>query len=213
MDMDSTPAALYAVYWKHLLSATFEDDLPEIYWPSGGGVWMEIIRILVNDPSNSWWDDQSTSKVETRDDIFRLSFESAVKEIKKLKGKDPASWAWGDLHTVTFENQVMSSFPFIRNAFNRGPFPTSGGSGIVNATGWSTRSGYHVGGLPSMRMIVDLGNLNNSLTMHTTGQSGHPNHPHYIDMADPWRFIQYHPMLWDRAEIEAASEGHLRLTP
>jgi penicillin amidase len=174
---------------------------------------MEIIRGLIHDPTAPWWDDQSTPGVETRDDIFHISFEGAVKEIHKLQGKDPANWAWGDLHTIPFENQVMGSFPFIRNAFNRGPYPTAGGSAIVNATGWSIQQGYQVGGLPSMRMIVDLGNLRNSLTMHTTGQSGHPYHSHYIDMVDPWRLIQYHPMGWDRAEIEADAEGHLRLVP
>jgi penicillin amidase len=213
MDMDSAPAALYAVFWKHLLSATFDDELPEGLRSSGSGRWMELIRILVSDPSNPWWDDQSTPGVEARDDIFRLSLESAVKELQKLEGKDPTKWAWGDLHTITFENQVMSSFPFIRDAFNRGPFPTSGGSAIVNATGWNTQGGYHVISVPSMRMIVDLGNLSNSLTMHTTGQSGHPYHPHYFDMVDPWRLVQYHPMLWNRSDIEANSEGHLMLVP
>lgn len=213
MDMDSAPGALFAVFWKHLLAATFEDELPEFSWPGGGGNWMEIIRSLVEDPFAPWWDDQSTPEIETRDDIFRLSFEGAVREIQKLQGIDSTNWAWGDLHTITFENQVMGSFPFIRNAFNRGPFPTAGGSAIVNATGWSTSSGYHVTSLPSMRMIVDLSNMDNSLSIHTTGQSGHPYHPHYIDMVDPWRLIQYHPMHWDRAEVEADAEGHLRLVP
>jgi len=174
---------------------------------------MEIFRGLVDNPSSPWWDDQSTPEVETRDDIVYISLKRAVKEIQELIGKDPVNWAWGDLHTITFENQVMGSFPFIRNAFNRGPYPTAGGSAIVNATGWDTQQGYQVISLPSMRMIVDLGNLGNSLTIHTTGQSGHPFHPHYIDMVDPWRLIQYHPMFWDRAEIEANSEGHLRLVP
>ena len=49
--------------------------------------------------------------------------------------------------------------------------------------------------LSSMRTIFDLSDLTNSLTMHTTGQSDHAYHPHYIDMADPWRTIEYHPML------------------
>jgi penicillin amidase len=213
MDMDSAPAALFAVFWKHLVSATFDDNLPESSALSGGDRSMEIIRQLIAAPTFPWWDDQSTPETETRDVIFRLALEGAYKEIRKLQGNDPAKWSWGDLHTITFENAVMSSFPFIRNAFDRGPFPTSGGTAIVNATGWSTRSGYQVGGLPSMRMIVDLSNLSNSWTMHTTGQSGHPYHPHYIDMADPWRLIQYHPMYWEQTGIEANAEGHLRLVP
>jgi penicillin amidase len=213
MNIDSAPGALFAVFWKHLLSMTFDDDLPEFFWPSGGGDWMEIVRHLVNDPGSPWWDDQTTPEVEDRDAIFRLAFEAAVKEIRKLQGKDPADWAWGDLHTITFQHAVMDSFPFIKNAFNRGPFPTAGGSGIINATSWSTRSGYQVNWLPSMRMIVDFSNLQNSWTMHTTGQSGHPDHPHYIDMADPWRLIQYHPMQWERAAIELSAEGYLRLVP
>jgi penicillin amidase len=213
MDMDSAPAALFAVFWKHLVSATFDDDLPESLALSGEDRAMEIIRQLITDPASSWWDDQDTPETETRDVIFRLAFEGAYKEIRKLQGKDLAKWSWGSLHTITFENAVMSSFPFIRDAFNRGPYPTAGGSAIVNATGWNTRSGYQVSTVPSMRMIVDLSNLSNSQTMHTTGQSGHPYHAHYIDMADPWRLIQYHVMFWQRTDVEANAEGHLRLVP
>ncbi len=64
-----------------------------------------------------------------------------------------------------------------------------------------------------MRMIVDLGNLQNSLTIYPAGQSGHAGHEHYIDMADLWRLGQYVPMHWDRSAIEADAEGHLRLVP
>jgi penicillin amidase len=213
MDMDSAPGALFAVFWKNLLSAIFQDDLPESHWPSGGGNWMEIVRQLLDDPTAPWWDDRTTPKIESREDIFRAAFEAAHQEIQDLQGKDPAEWSWGDLHTITFENATMSSFPFIKDAFNRGPFPTAGGSAIVNATGWSTNNGYQVSRLPSMRMIVDLSNLTNSVVMHTTGQSGHPYHPHYIDMANPWRFIQYHPMYWQKEVIKDVAEGHLSLLP
>ncbi|NUM49418.1 MAG: penicillin acylase family protein, partial [Anaerolineales bacterium] len=111
---------------------------------------------------------------------------------------------------------VMDSFPLINSLFNRGPYPSSGGSSIVNATGWSAareENTYNVRNVPSMRMIVDLSNLQNSLTIHLTGQSGHPASPHYADMTDLWRMIQYHPMLWDRQAVEADAEGHLVLTP
>jgi penicillin amidase len=49
--------------------------------------------------------------------------------------------------------------------------------------------------------------------MHTTGQSGHAYHPNYIDMADHWRKIEYHPMLWDEDQVITAAQAHLKLVP
>ncbi len=213
MHMDSAPAALYAAFWKHMLAQTYNDDLPEYLWPSGGTHWMEVTRQILDDPANLWWDDQTTPEVETREDIFISSLESAVNELQEIAGKDPSKWAWGDLHTLTFYNQVMSNFPLIDKAFNRGPFPTAGGGAIVNATNWNTQESFEVFWLPSERVIMDLSDWQRSQSIHPTGQSGHAFHPHYIDMADPWRLIEYHPMHWERTAIESNSEGHLRLVP
>ena len=146
-------------------------------------------------------------------DIFKLTFEESYRELKKDYGKDPAAWQWGELHTITFQNQVMSSFPFVNKFFNRGPFPAAGGNEIVNATGWDPGNPYVIDWLPSMRMIVNLNDLSNSLSIHTTGQSGHAYHPHYIDMADLWRNIYYHPMLWDIDHIKRQAESLLILSP
>jgi len=129
-------------------------------------------------------------------------------------GKNPTRWRWGDLHTATFRNATLgkSGIGPIEALFNRGPFPVGGGEALVNATGWTTGS-FEVDWLPSMRMIVDLGNLSNSLTVHTTGQSGHAYSPHYIDMAPLWVSVTYYPMLWDEQAITAAAEAHLQLLP
>ena len=213
MNIDSAPALLYAAFWKHLMAETYQDDLPEFYWPDGGQRWMEVTRILLNDSANAWWDDHSTTKVETRDDIILRAFEDAVDEIKHIAGKDPANWAWGDVHGTTFKNQVMNNLPFIKDIFNRGPFPTAGGSSIVNANAWSSIDGYEVNWLVSERLIMDLSDWDRSIWINTTGQSGHAYHPHYIDMADSWRLVKYVPQYWQRSSIEADVEGHLRLVP
>jgi penicillin amidase len=215
-SMDSAPAAVFEVFWKNLLTDTFDDDLPKNYWPEGGSRWVEVMRNLVKQPDNSFWDNKTTTdKVETRDDIFVRAFTEAVAEIEQLQGKDPAKWNWGDLHTATFVNQTLgkSGIAPIEALFNRGPFRTNGGEAIVNATGWNATLGYSVDWLPSMRMIVDLGDLRNSLTVHTTGESGHAYSPHYIDMANLWRNIQYYPMLWNEQAIVANAEAHLVLKP
>ena len=40
-----------------------------------------------------------------------------------------------------------SGIGLIEDLFNRGPFPTSGGKAIVNATGWKTTNGYFGAGV------------------------------------------------------------------
>jgi penicillin amidase len=213
--MDSAPAALFNVFWNHLLDWTFSDQLPESEWPSGDSRWVNVVGALVGQPDNAWWDDLETAGVETRDDMFRLALASAVAELEQTLGDDPQGWTWGDLHTVTFHNGSLgqSGIAPVEALFNRGPFRTSGGASIVNATRWDPRRGYEVRSLPSMRMIVDLGDLPASLTVFTTGQSGHAFQEHYADMVDLWRNTSYYPMLWDRQAVEAQAESHLRLLP
>jgi penicillin amidase len=214
---DSKAAAVYQQFWWNLDQNTFNDDLPERYAVSGGDKDFEVMRRLVQAPNDPFWDDRSTAdKVETRDDIFIASLVETVNQLEKNYGKDPAKWpTWGSLHTATFRNQTLgeSGISLIEDLFNRGPFPTGGGKSIVNATGWSIGESFEVDWLPSMRMIVDLSNLNNSLTVHTTGQSGHAYSKHYADMAPLWASVQYYPMWWDQPSAIKDAEGHLVLKP
>ncbi|MBL8089095.1 MAG: penicillin acylase family protein [Anaerolineales bacterium] len=215
--IDSTPAAVFNAFWRAFLINTFNDDMPEErYYPDGGSRWNEIMRTMAQNPNDPFWDDKTTKDVvETMPDIMKKSFSDGVAELESIFGKDISTWKWGDMHASTFRNGTLgeSGIFLIEDLFNRGPFPTSGGEAIVNATGWSVRDGYETNWLPSMRMIVDLGNLNNSLTVHTTGQSGHAYHPHYDDMAPLWANINYYPMWWNLDSIMNDSEEHLVLMP
>jgi penicillin amidase len=170
-------------------------------------------NISVDSP---WWDDKSTPDVvETRENMLTKSFSDGVGELEDLLGKDPTQWKWGDLHTANFHNGSLgeSGVGPIEALFNRNGFSVGGGSSIVNATSWDATEGYQVTDLPSMRAIYDLSNLNNSVTVHTTGQSGHAYHPHYIDLAPLWANNQYYAMLWDQQAVISQAEGHLVLTP
>jgi penicillin amidase len=219
-QMDQSAPAVYNAFWRATLAHTFHDQLPEDYWPDGGTAWFEILRRIVQTPNSEWWDDINTSAIETRDDILKSAFSDAVAEVEQILGKDTSRWTWGDLHTVIFHNQSLgtSGVGPIEAIFNRGPYRTSGGGSIVNATAWNAAEtdpvkAYQVAWLPSERMIVDLSNLSASVSLNTTGESGHTFHPHYDDQIDLWRTIQYHPMLWDQAQVESAAVDHLVLTP
>jgi penicillin G amidase len=219
-QMDLAAPAVYNAFWRTTLARIFHDELPEDYWPDGGDAWFEIMRRLVQTPDSGWWDDINTPAIETRDDILKLAFFDAVAEVEQILGKDTSRWTWGDLHTVTFHNQSLgtSGVGPIEVLFNRGPYRTSGGGSIVNATSWYAAEtdpvkAYQVAWLPSERMIVDLSNLPASVSLNTTGESGHAFHPQYDDQIDLWRTIQYHPMLWDQPQVESAAKDHQVLTP
>ncbi len=153
--------------------------------------------------------------MENRDQIFQQAFAEAVDELEQTLGKDSSRWRWGNLHTVTFRNQTLgkSGIAPVEALFNRGPFPSGGGSSIVNATGWNAAKDYTVVSLPSMRMIVDLANWDNSVAIQTTGQSGHAFHRHYDDMIQSWRNFEYHPMLWEQKNIASNTANSLKLIP
>ncbi len=219
-QMDLAAPALYNAFWRAVLARTFHDNLPQEYWPDGGATWMEVMRELVQKPDSAWWDDQATAAKEKRDDILSLAFSDAVAEVEKLLGTDTSKWAWGELHTLTFHNQSLgkSGVAPIEAIFNRGLFQTSGGDSIVNATAWDAsiadpKQAYRVTSLPSMRLIVDMSDLPASLSVITTGESGHAYQANYIDQADRWRTIQYHPMLWGKQLVESTAKQHLVLTP
>jgi penicillin amidase len=213
---DSGGAAVFNAFWRNLLKDTFNDDLPKRYTADGGSRWDEVMRNLAKNPNDPFWDDKTTKDVvETRDDMIKKAFAEGVNELQKSYGNDPSKWNWGTMHAATFRNQTLGTtgIGLIDDLFNRGPFPVGGGEAIIDATGWSVIDGYETNWLPSMRMIADMSNLNNSVTVHTTGESGHAYNKHYADMSPLWANIKYYPMYWDQSSVTSNSEGHLQLLP
>ncbi|MFN6482685.1 MULTISPECIES: penicillin acylase family protein [unclassified Nostoc] len=215
LGMASPAAAVFEVFWKHLLANTFHDQLPEKYFPDGGDRWYAVLANLVKQPNSSWWDNRNTANVENSDQILRQSLIEAVDELERIQSQDPKNWNWGKLHTITFRNATLgkSGVAPIEALFNRSAFATSGNGETVNANRWRANKSFEVTDIPSLRMIVDLGNLDTSLAIHTPGQSGHAFHSHYNDMVEPWRNIEYHQMLWESKNVTENTTTTLRLIP
>ena len=71
-------------------------------------------------------------------------------------------------------------------AANVAVIPFGGGSSVVDATGWTLGDGFETVTVPSMRMIVDLSDLDKSRWVNQTGISGHPADSHYADQLESW---------------------------
>lgn len=213
-DAGSAGAAIFEAIWRQLLMLTFHDELQEDLWPAGGTRWSLAVAGMLEFANLRVWDDVTTAATEDRDDILRAAFLAGVAEVEDLLGGSPDEWEWGRLHGAVFRNETLgeSGVGLIESRFNRGPYPVGGGTDIVNAVGWYADEGFEVTWVPSLRMIVDLGDLKNSLAIHTTGQSGHAYSSHYQDMIELWATGDYLPMLWDREDVELGADGLLVLT-
>jgi penicillin amidase len=210
----SAAAAYFNAVWRHLLALTF-DELPDDRQPIGGSRWAQVVTGLLDQPRSFWWDRDGTMAAETRDDVLARALADGYKELSQAQGEDPREWRWGVMHTLTLADATFGSSGIgpIEAVFNRGPVGTAGGPAIVNANAWDAAKGYEVTAVPSMRMIVDMSDLDEARWVQLTGNSGHPYHPNYIDQLEPWRTGQLLPMRWDRATIEAEATGTLVLRP
>jgi len=212
---DSAGAAIFEAMRNHMVDRIFADELGEQLLNRARSSLAVAVTNFLPDPTSHWFDDKSTTLVEDRDEILVLALEDAVEELTSTLGRNISNWTWGDLHVAVFENQTLgqSGIAPIEALFNRGPVPVDGSIATVNSTGYSMSDPYVVRTVPSYRQIIDLKDFDRSVSMHTTGQSGHPFHRHYKDMIDSWRNFEYHPMLWNRQLVEAVAEAHMTLTP
>ncbi len=213
---DSPAAAYFNVVWSNLLRLTFHDQLPASLWPDGGQRWIAVMENLLRQPENQWWDDTSTDTVvEDRDMILGEAMRAARDELTRKVSVSPNRWAWGRLHHLELENQSLgqSGIGVVETLFNRGPFEVGGGSAIVDATNWDATKGYTVTSAPSMRMVVDLADLDRSRWINLTGASGHAASAHYRDQTPLW--VEGKTLRWaaTRTAVEKDAEHTLVLDP
>ncbi|WP_431221449.1 penicillin acylase family protein [Leifsonia xyli] len=213
-DADSAQAAYFAVFWRELLHDMFARKLPAATAPTGGDRWFTVVRSLLSQPDASWWADSALGTTD-RDSMIAYAADRALGETRHLLGGDPASWRWDRLHTLTLKNASLggSGVAPIEWLLNRGPWPVGGGSSVVDATGWDARAGYAVTRVPSMRMVVDLADLDRSTWVNLTGASGHAFDAHYTDQTDLWATGRTRPWPFSAAAVRAAAAQTLTLRP
>ncbi|GAA2496510.1 penicillin acylase family protein [Streptomyces gobitricini] len=187
--------------------------------PDGGDRWYEVVRRILQDEKNEWWKSAPTRTdrdgTVTRDQLLKRAMVDARWELTAKLGKDVNSWSWGRLHQLTLKNQTLGTEGpgFIQSLLNRGPWNLSGGEAAVNATGWNAAGGYGVVWVPSMRMVVNVGDWDKSRWINLTGASGHAYNAHYIDQTDKWAKGELLDWAYGKQAVDAATADTLVLTP
>ncbi|THC47865.1 penicillin acylase family protein [Streptomyces sp. A1499] len=186
--------------------------------PDGGDRYYEVIRKIIDDETNSWWRSPATrtdKETKNRDQLFERALHDARWDLTAKLGKDIDTWSWGRLHRLTLKNQTLGTEGpgWLQFVLNRGPWNLGGGEAAVNATGWNAAGGYGVVWVPSMRMVVNLKDLDKSKWINLTGASGHAYNAHYDDQTDKWAKGELLPWAHSRQAVEKSTSDKLVLRP
>ncbi|MCB8906355.1 MULTISPECIES: penicillin acylase family protein [unclassified Streptomyces] len=191
---------------------------PDSAQPDGGDRWYEVVRPLLKQEKSEWWvtpGNRTDQATETRDQLLARAMKDARWELTAKLGKDVSTWSWGRLHQLTLKNQTLGTAGpgVVQQLLNRGPWNLGGGEAAVDATGWNAAGGYEVIWVPSMRMVVNVGDWDRSRWINLTGASGHAFNSHYTDQTDAWAKGDLYDWAYGKAAVDAATKDTLKLKP
>ncbi len=118
----------------------------------------------------------------------------AIEEGQKIQGSKLSRWDYGEYQALQIVNPVEGRLPLIGSYFNIGRVAMNGAPTTVKQ--YTRRLG------PSLRMIVDLADLDHSFANLATGESGQPLSSHYKDQWDAYYAGRSFPMQYGKVDAK-----------
>jgi penicillin amidase len=208
MEYDIAPPFLASLLFQHVRRAIAVTAAPK-----GGSAYQTrmsaaVIERLLRERPAGWVKDWDETLIRALDD--------AVAEGSRMQGREPSRWKYGSYLPMQIRHPLGTRLPWYLTQplqfwwivtpwrsyenykFDIGPEPMSGSATTIKAV--SQRN------MPSMRMIVDLGNLDSSLANIPTGQSGQILSPHYKDQWKSHYYGRSFPMEFRNVKAEDVLE-------
>jgi penicillin amidase len=204
---DSVAAALYEVWVgtlaEALLHAEADRDTFDRYFAWREAFACEALPELL---------ERTEPGGRARADVLEASLDAALDVLRERLGSNRDGWRWGALHRVRFAHP-LARLPGLGALFVAAEHELGGDEQTVLQGGIDARLGFDALVVPSWRVVVDLGDLDRSMAVLTTGQSGNPASTHWNDQAPLWADGELRPCPFTRPAVEAAAKDSLRLLP
>lgn len=209
LSTDSAGGALFEIwYQRYLGEAVVKEVLPEEAAEDVGSGDPIAVLDLLEQP-----DERFGSEPETvRDEILLSTLEDAINETEELLGEDMENWIWGDLKHSYLEHPLSTILSDEqKEQMNVGPLPRGGSGDTVGASGYNENF-QQVSGA-TFRLVIDVGEWDNSIAMNSPGQSEDPMSNHYDNLFEMWANDEAFPLLYSRDKIEEATVKQILLEP
>ncbi len=187
MDKDLAAPLLITLAYQHVRRAVAENASPATGAAYEFNMAPSLLERLLRDRPAGWFADY--------DEMLLRALADAVEEGRRMQGRDPKRWHYGDYLRIAIDNPVVHRVPLVGKYFDIGPVPMSGSTTTVKQT---TRTLA-----PSMRMNADLGDWDRSLLNIPIGQSGQILSSHYKDQWDDYYNARSYPMQFGKVEAKS----------
>jgi penicillin amidase len=149
-----------------------------------------VVERLLRERPAGWFADY--------DEMLLRALVDAVEEARRIQGREPKRWRYGAYLRIAINNPVIHQIPLVGRYFDIGPVPMSGSTTTLKQTTFALE--------PSMRMTVDLGDLDRSILNITIGQSGQVLSRHYNDQWPDFYNARSYPMQFGKVDAVSSLE-------
>jgi penicillin amidase len=175
VDADQPASALQEVWLSRHLGRDYEravlsQKAADAVAETNTGPDVEVMLDALEQPETHFGENAA----EKRNQLLLTSLRGAFEEMEQLQGPDAKQWNWGKLQYNLSEHPFAAIVDDATRAkINVGPIEKNGSPFVPNASGYRSRDFRQMSG-PSVRVVIDVGNWDNSRAVNHPGQSGDP---------------------------------------
>mgnify|MGYP003892463925 FL=1 len=202
---EDTAPTIYNRFLYEFLEGTFKDELGESFpMFMQTPLMKKMIAVQAKKTISVWFDDVTTESKETKSDIVQRSFTNAISFLENQLGDTVSLWSWSKVISVEHGHALAAGGETLRKIFNVGPFSMDGGNEVINNQLFTLNETgiYKVKAGPSTRRVIDFSNIENSVSILPTGQSGNVFSKHYKDQAQKYLNGEFVKTILNKDEIE-----------
>ncbi|QXP52905.1 penicillin acylase family protein [Cellulophaga sp. HaHa_2_1] len=214
--LESVESTIYHRWIYFFIKNTFADELSDAQFTLflGTHFFKRTIAPMAEKNESVWWDDITTAEMETKSVIVNRSFQQAYAALEQSFGVDTQEWTWNKVHSIEHPHPI-GQVEALRKYFNVGPYEINGTREVINNLSFAyTEDGlYKVLSGPSTRRIIDFSDVENSISILPTGQSGNILSNHYQDQAKMYVNGEFRKMMMNKEAIKSSAESVLIFKP
>jgi penicillin amidase len=217
MRADRPEPLIFTAWMREAVKAVYGDDLGPAFGRYLDYRALALIRLLEGRAAaRDWCDDRTTPERETCATAMATALNGALRHLEARYGKDWSQWRWGRAHRAVSEHRAFGSITFLGlDRFFNVEVDSAGGNytlnrGRADLVGERPFANKHAAGY---RAIYDLADLESSLYIQSTGQSGNPFSPLYRSFSRRWAEGKYIEIPTKREAIAKTLLGTWILTP